>query len=614
MPRNPFRDAVLTPNLGLYLDRPLLSIPARGLSACNNVRLNQGSLSSFNVGWTRWDSYTLNGRVLLIANWFLRSGTQLLIYGTKKDLYNYSSGAQTVAFLTPIYATGTIEVQAGTPTILRGSGTTWSSNLKAGDEVSLGSATETDPTATWYVIDTVDNNTQCTATTAMATTGAGASYTGRKLFTGDDEDFWVTEPFADDQPDNEDKLYLTNGVDNLMQWDGSDAQVVDQSGLGITKIKTMRAFKNSMLFFDYVVSGERRPTAMRKSNTGEPTEVATGDSAEFVIHDGTDPIQAAEIMGDFLAILSHDRDNAHIIMAQFVGDPLEYVFRDAVVGKGPIARRAVANHGDFLEFIGDDALYRFDGVNLSESGRQIWREVLRTASPNRADITFHHWDYERAELHWVVPLTTDATPTTGPPEKTHVEYYNERVPRDAEVPYLIRDLPATAMGYFERQTALTWDQLTDSWDEYSFRWDDNFFEAAFPFVLFGTADGKIYTLNTADVQDTTALTSFARFPRQVAVDGRHKGLLKRLYPFATTLEGAGYNLTCVVYTADSPAGTRTNAGSFSYDLAQASGSNRFVSPFVTGRFFEFEFGTTGGTNRPWSIGGYDKDVLAGGER
>jgi len=69
--------------------------------------------------------------------------------------------------------TGTIEVQAGTPTILRGTDTLWNTasnanQLSVGGRVKIGS--------TWYTIQTLTSDTLMTMTESMPTTAAGSSY------------------------------------------------------------------------------------------------------------------------------------------------------------------------------------------------------------------------------------------------------------------------------------------------------------------------------------------------------------------------------------------------------------------------------------------------------
>ncbi len=212
-------------------------------------------------------------------------------------------------------------------------------------------------------------------------------------------------------------------------------------------------------------------------------------------------------------------------------------------------------------------------------------------------------------MWWALPLTTD--PNALQTESVLLEHYVEEVgPRDP-VPGTKQNFRSTASGFFERQSTLRFDDITTSWATQNFRWNDQFFQAAFPFNLFGDASGYIYTLGTADTFDGSDIESFARFSRRAAVDERQKGVMKRVYAFAERMPSASYDLSVIVWSAEQAAGDLTNEGQFAYDLTHTG--NRFVSPRVAGRFFEIEFATTG-TNRVWTLQGYDIDGAMIGER
>ena len=75
-----------------------------------------------------------------------------------------------VAYLTPRYETGTVDVSAADPAVVtQDTGSTlWqTNNIKAGDKMFFGSTGERDPTETWYTVDTVDSETQITLLEAV---------------------------------------------------------------------------------------------------------------------------------------------------------------------------------------------------------------------------------------------------------------------------------------------------------------------------------------------------------------------------------------------------------------------------------------------------------------
>lgn len=614
MRKNAAANAVLAPNLGLYYDRPRLAIPPQGLQDCLNIRIHHGKISSLNLGWTLFGSFSpLNGPVTLIADFVQRSGGQILIFGTTKDLYKYNEGPGTVSFITPRYETGTVDVSAANPAVVtKNAGspaTNWSTNLKAGDQIYFSATGQTNPSATWYTIASVDSDTQLTLSGAVTGTPlTNVAYTGRKLFTAAITDVWSWDVFFNAQPSATDLWFATNGVDKIVKWDGSGTQVSYTTHTFTAKV--LGTFRNMMLFGNCTENtGTLKPNSLKNSDVGFPEVMNAGLAGEYVVKDGTDPIDAFGVLGDNLVIYAART----AVLALFTGDDLVFAFRTAIRGFGPFAPRMVANFGDHHEFVSLESLHRFDGVTLQEIGGHVWRQVLQSRDPNRDPLAFSHFDEENGDLIWVVPLTTDAnTGSQKTPRVAYPQHYLERVGYSGLVPNLPshtkREFPFVSSGYFQRQTTLTWDQLTAAWNTYDFAWNSSFWSAAFPFNLVGSEDGKVYTLNTSSTANGTALSqAFAHFGRRATSDGRFRNLVHRVYPFCTPFPQTG-TLGVYVYLSDHPSGDATATGPYAFDLSLSG--HHFVSVHRRGRFAEVRFQGAA----PWEVEGYDWDIKQGGMR
>lgn len=595
--------AVTTPNLGLYYDRPSIALDSRMLQDGLNFRIKQGKISNLNLGWTRFSTFTLNGPVTLISNFFLRSGAEQLIFGTPTDLYVYvSTGLGSVKYLTPRYQTGTASASG---TAVTGTLTDWSPAVKAGDEIHFGAADYVDPTGTWYTIASVTNDLALVLT-ASAGTVTNGPYTIRQRFSGSLATVWSTDTFINAAPSNEDEWYATNGLEYPVRWNGTSTQVEVLSSLNF-KAKQLRVYSNMMLYFNLDQGGAQKPTDMINSDIGQPSVVSGGLSEQFKVHSGSDAILHTEKIGDAIAIYSEDS----ITLAQFVGDPLVFVFRTVVTGNGPVSSKAVAQFGDFHEFIGHDSQYVFDGATVRVSGSHVWREFLRQQDPTRIANTFHHFDEENGDLLWVVPFTSDPNSGTAsaPPAKAVVEHYLEEVGDKRAKPVSLRSFPFTATGYFQRETGITWDQLTAAWQTYNFRWNDQFFSASFPFNMAGSATGKIYSFNTSQDADGATLASYITFGRKAVVDGKNRGLVSRIYPFVTSFANT---LKVTVGMSDHALGPATITHTDLFDQTLPEG-RFFVNPFRRGRYVDITFGTDG-PGQPYELSGYDIDLKTGGNR
>lgn len=599
--------------MGLYLGRSPLHVSDGALQNGLNFRIKEGKIGNINLGWASHSAIDFGGAITLHTTFVIRGVSQQVIVGTARDLFVYDQENDTTLFLNRRYAVGTVDVSgAANAVVTVDTGTpNWVTNeIKPGDFISFGDAAERDPAATWYEIDTVDAEDQLTLIGGPGGAGlSGQDYTIRRTFTGGALDFWVTETFVNpDDGTGDDLWFATNGLDDIITWDGSATQVTAHPELGFTA-RTIKVYKN-MMIYGYILEagGTLLPSSVINSDVGKPLNAGstgTGLSEQFRIHDGTTGINRLEDLGDNLVIYSE----RNTTLCQFIGDPLVFVFREVSSDIGPIGGRGVADFGDYHEFLAADSQYLFDGVALTEIGKQLWRTIIRQRDATRQRMTYTHFDEEFGELYWIVPLTSD--PGSGsadaPPAVAFVEHYLEEVGERVPTPFSKRSFPFTAAGYSATLGVLTWDELTQAWEDLTFQWNDPQLFSAFPITVVGTADGRLMTLNSAQSGDGTLLPSFIHTGRKALGDGRIRGLLKRIYPFSSMLQ---FPLTVTTHYADHGEGPNTISDEQTFDQSLPEGGH-FVTPYRRGRFYEIEFGSEG---TPWELSGWDHDAVHGGRR
>lgn len=600
--------ATVSPNRGLIFSRPPIDIPRTGLRDGLNFRVKNGTLESRNLGWQKFtENWTLDGEVLAIDNFFPRNSDEQLLFLTARDIYLYHSDTDTVTFLTPIYATGTAS-SAGTA--VTGVGTTWSTNVNAGDFISFGSATEDDPNATWYEITLVGGDTSLTITPTSGVVANGP-YTIRKTFTfSSGINQWSFDTFVNDGTTGDDLWFATNNRDPVITWNGTDATVTLHPELGFT-CYTLATFSNMMIYGNITQAGDFLPTTIINSDVGLPLHAGatgTGLSEQFVAHSGTDEILNLIPIGDYLAIYAERT----VVPVQFVGDPLIFVFRVAMSGIGPISPNGIADFGDFHEFLGADAGYIFDGVTLKETNSQVWRDVLRQTDPIRRRQAYAHFDEENGDLIWSVPGNTDPGVGTpgAPPTIAWPEHYLEDVgdPTFEGSPFSKRNFPFTATGFYQRAEGLTWADIMTAWSEFNYAWNDQFFQSAFPLNLAGDENGQIWVFNQTQTADGEILPSFVRTGRFALRSGRERDLLTRIYPWAHQLP---FNLEVTLFMGDHVSGELSDKGTQIFDMNLPEGGH-FVTFYRRGRVAEFQFGSSDGD--PWILDGWDYDKVDGGYR
>lgn len=620
MPRP--NDPVLEPNLGLYLGAARLTAPSRALLQGNNFRIFQGKIVRDNLGWSTFPEGETainldNNPVMLVDEFQPRGGTKVTIFGTTEDLYALNAGGTAVAFITPRYETGTVAVTNGDATVT-GTGTSWNANLKAGDKIHIGASGQTDPSETWYTIDSITSDTELELTEVYpGVNDSGLSYTGRKLFTGDILDFWRTEPFFSGTSLGEgsdgDRWYATNGVDAVVAWDGTTDDVYFP-GTGLDTCTFLRAFKGVMIYGAPTVSGDLRSFSVRVSAPNQPENTATAGAVELVVHQRDDPLVACHIIGDLLAFYGSGGTlgTGSITLAQYVATDEVFIFRTAVPDTGPLSGRAIAVFPDHHQFFARDGMYRFDGVRALPTHEHVWRDVADRISPARASMINAQFNRPKGELIWTVPLTSDSDTEDGPPETAYVQHYREDTGRIDAQAHSQRDLPALAFGPYQRSTALTWDALSEQWDELNIRWGDASLAAAAPQIIFGDASGNLFVLDASNLQNGTAFESYIRFGLRPTQSQRRKGHVRRIYPFTEYITGDDPDIEVELYGADTPDGQSTLLSSQTHSMDDTG--KEFVSPRKVARFVAVQLRTATTYVGYWACLGYQLDVTPAGER
>jgi len=560
------------------------------MSDCNNVRIDNGSITNELLGWEALGRFTgptgfAIDDVTVLSEHIASDGTRKLIAGTPQNLFEWDGSA--FKFLTPRYFAGTVGVTTGSDVIV-GTGTTWSaSGIKVGDWIRIGASNSRDmtgvPDITWFPITVVTDDTHIEAATGLST-NSGLSYTILRTFTATSAEMWSSDMFRD-APSNEDLWIATNGSE-IVKWDGT-ADVVTELSLGFT-CKIVRYFKNTMWYGNLVISGNVFPGSVRTSALTDPENVTTLEATEIKVSDES-PLLALERLSDAMACYAEESVN----VVHSVGSPVFWSITTALPDVGIIGERAIANFGSFHEFLAEDRAYRFDGVSHVEVGRHVMRQTLRGIDPNRLEKAIGFIDTARGEIIWVIPLTSDGVGAGEAPVSAFVQHYDEASGNNP-VPYTKRELPAVSMGESVDTAISTFDQLGDGFDDYQTTFAN--FSSATPLLLFGDDTGNVFTLNTSGKGLTSGLDienidSFARFARRPVIDGDRAGRIVRVEPVTPQIDTAtDYVLDVNVYTSDYEDGDSALAASAEFDLTHST--RRHVSVGKPGRHVEVEFGTT----------------------
>lgn len=147
--------------------------------------------------------------------------------------------------------------------------------------------------------------------------------------------------------------------------------------------------------------------------------------------------------------------------------------------------------------IGNTGVHACNGSNVERIDTKIPNQVFEifdkaTGVARVAGIR----DYFTEMVYWTFPQDNQ---TTTQPFPTGVLVYNYK-----NNSWALNDDTITCFGYFEQQTALTWDTAFMTWEQATFSWDSGSTQAQFRQVIAGNQQGFVYLVDTESTRNAAA--------------------------------------------------------------------------------------------------------------
>lgn len=488
------------PNAGVVLNKPQEFLAANYSPYSRNMEFFNDLLQS-RLGLIKFDPAVLSGPVLL-QKVFIRSGSLYYLFATTKDLYSYDFSTSKFIIITPTYSTGTIEIQAGTPTILRGTGTTWLSKAKSGDFVKIG-AGNIDTNATWYTVLSVDSDTQITLTTSAPTTAALTAYVLRQTFTGSATNIWFSAAFVDNA---QGEVWIaTNGTDSPIWWNATgQAQLVSFSGLSgpLTTAKYITVYKNRVVWHWIVEGGINNKRRNRWSAVANFQSYQDIDFNDLLDEDTE--IRGACVFDDFLMIGKEKE--------WYVGrpDPTTFVFAFAKssTAEGLKSNGSIIVKKDYVYYYGfDKKFHRWNILRDEIISEEIFPET-KDFDQNLEQYITGIDVYVKNQIRWFCPYTSVAM-------NNYIVVYDYRH-SVLEVWDCANANALSCMGSYILQSDLYMDDTT--WGEYYMDQQDGYFDdvtylANAPQFLYCGYDGIVRKCDQGSDDDGFAFNRIFRSTR-----------------------------------------------------------------------------------------------------
>lgn len=468
-------------------------------------------------GLMKFSTTQLSGPIMLQDQFWEYSGGWSLMICTTKDIYKYDFSNLRFDILTPLYTTGTIEIQAGSQNIVRGSGTLWLANLDVGDFIKIGSGS-VHTGSTWYQIKTVDSDTQLTLETNAVTTAAGAAYVARKCFTGTSTDYWKSVTFVDAILGT--VWIATNGVDAPMRYTGTgQVQVLANLPTGFTSCKYLAVYRQRLIMAWTIEGGQNSPQRWRWSDVANCESYNDSDFDDITDDDYW--FTGLVSFNDYL-ILFRERD---AFVARWVGGTYIFQREKSSTCGGCWAPNSIVPCGGNIYYYGPDNLFkRWDLVREEVISDGLF-DFTKDLDPNLEQYICG-WQVEyKNQIRFFVPYSS----TSYNNFCLTFDYINDQW-------YPWEYSQAQALNCFGEYLLIddlyvddpAWGELYV--DEVDGFWDTRLFLSGAPAIIYGGYDGYIRIADVSTTDDGVAYTRTLRLSRDnYSLPNQRKRLWKQQY-------------------------------------------------------------------------------------
>jgi hypothetical protein len=281
----------------------------------------------------------------------------------------------TFKYINPTYTTGTITDITGTT--VTGSGTTWTTNVKAGDYFIMNNdhTADVEPDANWIEVASVTDDTHLELNSAY--TINGTAYKIRQVFGGPPAgiDTWSWCVVND-------KLIFCNGNDNVHVFDPGDTYASVLDSTNAKKWYHCIEYANRC-----VLANEKDVDAIsvQWSKENDPTDWTDSTAGSASLQLVGSEITGLGKLGSYLVVFTPKS----LVFGYRTGVSTSPIaFQDEKVGVGANAPRSIVHANGTIYFMGEDNFYVLEGTNAVPIGHALRDEIFDNESTD--DLALYH--------------------------------------------------------------------------------------------------------------------------------------------------------------------------------------------------------------------------------
>lgn len=330
---------------------------------------------------------------------------------------------------------------------------------------------------------------------------------------------FITLPF-------DEQLVVTNGVDVLMEFDGTS--LVPVPGTPFDSCRTITLFHGMLCAADLTESGVRIPYRIRRSNIADETNWITGTAGFDDLTDTEDFILSLNLLGPWLIAYRE----TSIMRCTFVGAFDQTLFWEYTIqGTGPISMGGVAETGAEHFIISKSGLFNYNGgYDIEDVGGKIFDYLLSAQgiiNPEAEGSIFCFYVSELDEVWIFVPTATNTSCDTLIRFDQGLESWFVRQFADNFLGF----------GFFEQVSSFTWATYPGTWAAATTRWTQRTLSANAPVTLLcNPDDNHVHSYDYITQTDNGVIPQFYVATKDFEISGSF------IRTNSVTIRGTGNNI------------------------------------------------------------------------
>jgi hypothetical protein len=296
-------------------------------------------------------------------------------------------------------------------------------------------------------------------------------------------------------------LIFTNGnpsAPKMGYWDGNTggsikdfAALVTADIASFTGCSTLDLFYDSLILGNIFDSGSGAPTKVMWSDTSVWDEWTTGNSGEASLSDIEGSIQSLRKLGDRLVVYG---GNSIGILA-YVGGEIIFSYQHLIDGTALASPLGIIDAGPFHLLLSREDVYFFYGAPTIHSvGKRVSDHLINSMDSSELNFVNSFTDSVHQRAIFI-------TPTSDTESKLAVGVFDFDNARDIKwTLWEFNDRPLCFSTYVE-DSSLRWNSgiiVGRTWTSFGATpWRSETFRAKFPNLVFGTSEGKVFSLASA---------------------------------------------------------------------------------------------------------------------